>query len=116
VLFVSEGTLMAQRFNNRRLELQGEPIPLVEQVLIYRTSTYFSASANGVLVYRSGGRRTSQLAWFDRQGKALGLLGDPGTYGEITAWERRRHWLAQGLPHCRGCTAAPQAHLFFVDD
>ena len=84
LLFVSEGTLMAQRFDNRRLELQGEPIPLVEQVLIYRTSTYFSASSNGVLVYRSGGRRTSQLAWFDREGKALGPLGEPGSYGEIT--------------------------------
>jgi Tol biopolymer transport system component/predicted Ser/Thr protein kinase len=83
LLFVSEGTLMAQRFDSRRLELQGEPVPLVEQVLIYRTSSYFSASQNGVLVYRSGGRRTNQLAWFDRQGKAMGPLGEAGSFGEI---------------------------------
>ncbi|MBC8647848.1 MAG: serine/threonine-protein kinase [Thermoanaerobaculia bacterium] len=82
LLFVREQTLMAQPFDAVRLRLTGEPFPVasdVDYVPVWG-SAGFSASANGVLAYQSGGRAVRQLVWFDRGGKALGVLGEPGEY------------------------------------
>jgi eukaryotic-like serine/threonine-protein kinase len=82
------GTLMAQAFDSRRLELTGDAVPVAEQVSI----NVFSASATGVLVYASGqgsmngpsrGNIRGQLTWFDRQGKVLGVMGDLGVYRSL---------------------------------
>jgi serine/threonine protein kinase len=85
LLFGREGTLMAQRFNPDRFELAGDPFPIAEQVgfgAAARVPARFSVSENGVLVYQagSGGAEASQLAWFDRQGKQIELVGTPGPY------------------------------------
>jgi Tol biopolymer transport system component len=72
---------MAQAFDARRVELQGSPVPVAQDVQItwYRTGV-FSVSDSGVLVYRTASAsRTVQLAWYDRQGKALSTIGSPGT-------------------------------------
>jgi Tol biopolymer transport system component len=86
LLFLRDGTLMAQPFDNRRLELKGQPTPVAEQVGDNGGGTGgyggFSASANDVLVYwRGGGDR--QLTWFDREGKVLGTVGEPGDYRDL---------------------------------
>jgi len=75
------GTLMAQPFDARRLELQGVPVPVAEGVQITWYSTgAFSVSDNGVLAYRTASASgISQLAWFDRQGKTVSTFGPPGT-------------------------------------
>jgi eukaryotic-like serine/threonine-protein kinase len=80
VLFVRDGTLMAQSFDARQLEPVGDPIPMAEHLGSYRDFGFFSASANGVLVYRTGGGGDSQFTWFDRQGKVLGTAGEQGLY------------------------------------
>ena len=83
LLFVREGTLMAQPFDAERIELTGEAFPLVEDVATVRGggSTAFTVSTNGSLVYRSGtGSGETRLAWFDRHGQQLGALGPPGEY------------------------------------
>jgi len=44
---------------------------------------WFSVSANGVLVYRSGASavdQTAQLTWQDREGKQLGTIGQAANY------------------------------------
>jgi len=77
VLFMQEGSLMAQTLDEKRLALAGEPVTVAENVNSYLLSASFSAS-NGVLVYRAG-RTTlglSTLAWFDRKGKELGAAGE----------------------------------------
>ena len=81
IFFLREGTLMAQPFSPRRLELQGVAVPVTQDVQITWYSTgVFSVSGNGVLAYRTASAsRTFQLAWYDRQGKNLGTLGPPGT-------------------------------------
>ena len=80
VLFMRDAILMAQSFDLKRLEPAGEPAPVAEQVGNANTvHGFFSASANGVLAYRSGGASAGvQLTWFDRQGKALGIVGESG--------------------------------------
>ncbi|HWE49064.1 MAG TPA: protein kinase [Bryobacteraceae bacterium] len=84
ILFLREGTLLAQQFDIRRLKTIGEPMPLAEQVGNYRSFGFFSASANGALVWRGVSTgATSQLVWFDREGKRLGAQGDAHVLGDI---------------------------------
>jgi hypothetical protein len=84
ILFLREGTLLAQAFDLGRLEVTGEAVPVAEQVASYRNMGQFSSSHTGVLVYRSGSAAYShKLAWFDRQGKIAGAPTDP-FYGNST--------------------------------
>jgi eukaryotic-like serine/threonine-protein kinase len=81
LLFVRDGTLIAQPFDARRLELSGEPATVAERIGTYSTFGLFSISKNGILVYRtSGGGGEFQLTWFDRQGKVLGTAGERALY------------------------------------
>jgi hypothetical protein len=48
LLFVREGTLMAQPFDSKRLELAGEAVPIAEQVATSITRGAFSVSTTGV--------------------------------------------------------------------
>jgi Tol biopolymer transport system component len=85
LLFLREGTLMTQPFDNRRLELTGEPVPVTERVGNTNTvQARFGVSASGVLAYQTGtGGGGSSLTWFDRQGKALGAAAEPALYGSV---------------------------------
>jgi Tol biopolymer transport system component len=87
LLFMREGTLMAQPFDNRRLELKGQATPVAEQVGDNNNGGghgAFSASANDVLVYwRGSATPDRQLTWYGRQGKVLGTAGEPGDYREL---------------------------------
>jgi serine/threonine protein kinase len=77
ILLLREGTLLAQPFDLRRLELAGEAVPVAAQVSNYRAVGQFSASRSGALVYRSGDEAVgAKLTWFDRQGKTLGTPSD----------------------------------------
>ncbi len=80
LLFLREGTLLAQKFDTERLELAGDPVPVAEHVGdANNVLGFFTASANSILAFRSGlGTTGVQLTWFDRQGKPLGTIGDIG--------------------------------------
>jgi eukaryotic-like serine/threonine-protein kinase len=81
VLFMRDGTLLAQALDTRRLELSGEPVTVADHVGVFINGGFFSASANDILVYMtSGGAGTSQLTWFDREGKVVGTAGEPSSY------------------------------------
>jgi hypothetical protein len=83
LLFVRQGTLMAQAFDERRLTLSRDAVPIAEQVQGDGSTGYsaFSVSENGVLAYRTGSANaTTQLTWMDRGGKPLGAIGPPGRY------------------------------------
>jgi Tol biopolymer transport system component/predicted Ser/Thr protein kinase len=84
LLFLRDGTLMAQSFDLKRLETTGEPVPVVEQVeriLNSGRAAAFSVSATGLLVYSEGaGNNDATLTWFDRSGKRGGTVGDPARF------------------------------------
>ena len=80
LLFLRDGTLMAQAFDERRLATDGEPVPVAEQVGTVLGRAYFSVSRNGVLVYRTGAGTQSQFTWYDRAGHMLSRLGQAGLY------------------------------------
>jgi Tol biopolymer transport system component len=85
LVFPRAGTLMAQPFDATRLALSGEAMAVAEHVDFTRgvsptgTLAAFVVSDTGVLVFQAF--RTSRLAWFDRAGKQIGILGDPARYG-----------------------------------
>jgi Tol biopolymer transport system component len=87
LLFLREATLMAQPFDTRRLILTGEAFPIAEQILRSTTTPpygVFSASDNGILAYQTGtAAGNSQLVWFDRTGKQIGVLGDSAVYSDL---------------------------------
>jgi len=89
VLFVRDRALLAQRFDAGKLALRGEPFPIVDDVAVGgggAANAEFSASENGVLVFRgSAGAGTTRLTWVDRTGKDIQVLGDPGTYSDQVA-------------------------------
>jgi eukaryotic-like serine/threonine-protein kinase len=93
-----QGTLMAYPFDLNRLEIAGEPIPIVEQVMKTFTS-YFAASGN-LLVYRQG-RIKTQLAWFDRSGKKLSAIDDPNAWHPALAPNERRVAVQRAEPQTR---------------
>jgi len=78
LLFVRDGTLMAQPFDTKRLALTGNPVPVAERVGSFRDGGFFSASSNDVLVFRID-NTDFQLAWFDRQG-ASAQAWEPGAF------------------------------------
>ena len=75
LLFVRQGTLLAQSFDASKLQLAGEPFPIAERVVDDTGNGLgaFSVSDNGVLTYRTGGTNSAdvQMNWFDRQGKQI---------------------------------------------
>jgi serine/threonine protein kinase/Tol biopolymer transport system component len=87
LLFLRELTLMAQPFDPDRLELTGEAFPVAEGVHVPAAATaigVFSASQTGVLAYESGGAAAGfRLAWRDRAGDEVGVLGDEARYWDV---------------------------------
>jgi serine/threonine protein kinase/Tol biopolymer transport system component len=88
VLFLRASTLMAQPFDMRTLSLSATAFPVAEQVAtqpISPTDALFAASDTGVLVYQSGApSSTSELVWFDRQGRRTGSIGEPANYAGLS--------------------------------
>jgi eukaryotic-like serine/threonine-protein kinase len=82
LVFLHEGTLMAQPFDARRLALAGDPVAVAERVGSFRDGAFFSTSANDVLVYRTADT-DSQLTWFDRQGAVSGRASEPGGFRSV---------------------------------
>jgi serine/threonine protein kinase len=78
LLFVRQGTLIAQPVDPRSLESKGDPFPVTEQVSrgVSSGKYLFSVAPNGLLVFRPGGSYgNTQHVWFDRSGKELGTVG-----------------------------------------
>ena len=79
VLFVRNGTLVAQGFDAGALKLKGEPVPIAEPVRTQGNGgADFSVSQNGVLIYASGNTQSGRLLWVDRNGKELETIPSTG--------------------------------------
>jgi Protein kinase domain/WD40-like Beta Propeller Repeat len=112
LLYLSKGTLFAERFNVDRLETIGSPIPAIEHVAYAAGfgSAEFDVSRTGRLVYRGGehaGPGLVTVQYLDRAGKTEPFLAKAGDYlypslspdgnrivlgsgGDIAVYDRRR--------------------------
>jgi Tol biopolymer transport system component len=73
LLFLRGNQLIAQPFDAGTAAVSGEPVPIAEPL---QTGPTFSASENGVLIFRRGLGALARLTWFDREGKPIGTAGD----------------------------------------
>jgi serine/threonine-protein kinase len=74
LVFMRRNTMFAARFSAERLELLGDPVPVLEGIEFLPTygNASFSFSDNGVLAHLTAQESLtpSRLVWLDRQGKA----------------------------------------------
>jgi Tol biopolymer transport system component len=85
LVFMRERKILAQPFDVRKLALNGDPVTLIEQAHFTISAAYtpLSVFSNHLLIYRAKNNPNMQLAWYDRSGKQLSVVGAPGEY----------HWL-----------------------
>jgi eukaryotic-like serine/threonine-protein kinase len=78
LLFVRDGTLLAQPFDVDKARFTGEPKPIVDGVHYFHNTglAAFSVSENGV-AWRAAARN-SRLVWLDRSGVELSVIGSAG--------------------------------------
>ena len=78
LIFVREGDLFAQPFDDRKARLHGEPRLLAKAVHYHLgpSNAAFSVSEAGILVYETA-TPPSRLVWLDREGREIGQLGQP---------------------------------------
>jgi len=91
LLYLRDTTLVARQFDASRLTFSGDEVALAERVWVPTTALRplgqptgaFSSANTGVVVYQSTASAGSQLVWFDREGKPVGVLGDPADYADL---------------------------------
>jgi eukaryotic-like serine/threonine-protein kinase len=83
VLYRDAGTILARRFDDRRMEFSGDPVKVAEMNRAESAWPGFSVG-DGVLAYVSRASDKFQPTWFDRQGKALGTIGEAGVYESLS--------------------------------
>ena len=78
LLFVRQGILLAQKFDPGKLKLEGEAMPLSENVQYYdvRISGTFSSSLNGNLIYLEQDQSSEKTVLLDKNGNEIKKLLD----------------------------------------
>jgi serine/threonine-protein kinase len=87
IVYGSSGALRAVEFDLPTLSVRGDPVPVVDGVVIKESGAVdFSVSDNGTLVYIAGGRTrlTTGLAWVDRAGKLTPIAVEPRYYRDVS--------------------------------
>jgi serine/threonine protein kinase len=80
LLMMVNQDIVATPFNHNNLELADNSFMLAQGVGNYFEHVFFSASNNGVLVYRGGRGLQKQFQWLGRDGTVLETVGEPGDY------------------------------------
>jgi dipeptidyl aminopeptidase/acylaminoacyl peptidase len=81
LLFVRERTLVAQKFDAASQTLEGEPVPVGEDLSLGALGlASFSASRTGVLVFRAGETAGARLLSIDRSGREVPVMDAPAEY------------------------------------
>src|SRR5579859_760087 len=85
LLYFKDGNLVAQAFDPSALKLTGDPIPIAERLDYWnaRDSAYFSATPNGIFLYRQMVQTPTQPTLVDREGREVGKVGEPGLYQNL---------------------------------
>ncbi|MFZ0285713.1 MAG: protein kinase, partial [Terriglobales bacterium] len=87
LLFYRNQTLFAQRFDAKKFELSGEATPILTDIryLSRIARAVFASSGSGLLAAQQGSDTgVSQMLWFDRKGRQVGVTSKPGEYGNVS--------------------------------
>jgi eukaryotic-like serine/threonine-protein kinase len=94
LLYRRDNALVAQRFDPRTYALSGEPRTISDGVQYFPQTdlALFGVAGNKTLVVQTGkGAAKSQLDWFDRSGKQVGTVGQPGFFADPSLSPDGRH-------------------------
>ena len=81
LLYPSEGALLAVKMDPARLEVQGDPVPVAQRLNVTNWYGYVQFTASDDLLLSTPAFAIpSQLAWFDRNGRPAGTVGEPGLW------------------------------------
>jgi Tol biopolymer transport system component len=81
VLYSREGALFAAKMDPARLEVNGDPIPVAQRLNVSNWYGYVQFTASDDLLLSTPAFAIpSQLAWFDRNGRPAGTVGEPGLW------------------------------------
>ena len=83
LLFAREGPLLAQKFDARRLTLEGEPIPVSPSVRFFTDTGSAVLSSGGNTLAYGLWPHERRLVWVDRQGREVGTLGAVADYDDL---------------------------------
>ena len=86
LLYLRDRTLVVQPFDSKKYVLTGEPHTIAENVLVFPQvfRAVFSAVDQKTLIAQTGmGANLSRMTWFDRAGKAVGVIGEPSWLDNI---------------------------------
>jgi Tol biopolymer transport system component len=84
LLFVRQGTLLAQPFDVEKLQLSGEPVAIAKGIDFNPYGSAAFHASNGVLAYRTNVVTTAQFGWYDRAGRAIGPpIGEQAMWREF---------------------------------
>jgi Tol biopolymer transport system component len=85
LLWVRQGSLVAQRFEPEKGELSGNPFPVAARVGVdaQKTARHWFGASGGVVALRVGLEQRTQLTWYDRAGQARGDVTSPGYFDEL---------------------------------
>ncbi|MBI2833800.1 MAG: serine/threonine-protein kinase, partial [Acidobacteria bacterium] len=85
LLFTRAAQLMAQPFDAKSLALRGDAVAIeaVNDVWSSIGIALFSVSETGALAYGTVPNSNSRLVWFDRTGRALDPISEPGGYVHV---------------------------------
>jgi Tol biopolymer transport system component len=109
LVYLSDGSLVAQTFDDSTGRISGDPVLLAENVG-WSSNYYpaFSVSATGALAYASAAH-ASELTWFDRSGQTLGKIGGPAAFVDFRLSPDNQHVaVAQTDPR----TGRPDLYVF----
>jgi Tol biopolymer transport system component len=85
LLYLRDGALMAQAFDDRALKLVGDPVRVADDIGVApATYAHVSVSKTGTLAYATRAASTGGTpTWIDRTGRELGIAGGAETEGVI---------------------------------
>jgi Tol biopolymer transport system component/predicted Ser/Thr protein kinase len=88
LVYMHNSTLFAVPFNLKRLEVTGQPAPVLEGVASnpLTAGALFSFSDTGTLIYVAGSEASIQetsIYWMDARGEFSPLRKTPGVYGDL---------------------------------
>ena len=82
LLFVRDGSLLAQKFDEREERLVGIEMTIASNIETNIRKAGLSVSDTGTLIHSSG-MPLRQLTWVDRNGQHIERVGEPGSFAQI---------------------------------
>jgi serine/threonine protein kinase/Tol biopolymer transport system component len=84
IVYVRNGVLITQGFDERKLVVSGDPVPLQDHVAVQPLSTgaLFSVSPAGELIYYRGSLSMA-LSWYERDGRRSDMFNTSESVGAI---------------------------------